>query len=182
MESSHTNPSGATIFSLDPRELKRTADFLAIVSRYTKLRRAGSQYVGLCPFHREHTPSFYVDPQKKLFKCFGRCDAGGDIFNFVMRAEGCSFSEAVRIVAGVGRESDSRSESRFRATVGGGSPLSARSARLTSPQSSREALLAALDATERRNAAIRAANDADAEFATACESRGHEPLLLEESK
>lgn len=81
----------------DAEEIKRRADFLDIVSRYTRLRRASRQYVGLCPFHSERHPSFYVEPDRKLWKCFG-CGLGGDIFSFVMRAEGCTFVGALRLV------------------------------------------------------------------------------------
>lgn len=84
--------------SLDARDVKSRADFVAIASRYTRLRRAGRQFVGLCPFHRERHPSCYFHPEKKLFHCFG-CGAGGGLFDFVMRAEGCGVHEAVRIVA-----------------------------------------------------------------------------------
>lgn len=168
----------------DPREVKRSADFVAIVSRYTRLRRSGRQFVGICPFHAEHTPSFYVDPQRKLFKCFGRCDAGGDIFDFVMRAEQCSFSDAVRIVAGVARESEPRSGERLRAGEGGLAPLARAARDLHSPQAEREAILVRLDATERRVRAIRVANEEAAmEFATACEPvEGDDSFLLEEPK
>jgi len=78
--------------------VKADADFVAIASRYTLLRRSGRQYVGLCPLHQERHPSFYLHPDKKVFYCFG-CGAGGDLFRFVMLAEGLSFSEAVRWVA-----------------------------------------------------------------------------------
>jgi len=156
---------------LKPRELKRRTDFVAIVSRYAKLRRAGRQYVGLCPFHSERTPSFYVDPQWKVFKCFGRCDASGDLFDFIMRVEGCGFFRAMEIVVafGVAPDSETRSGSRFGGREGA-KPLDARSASYTSSQGSRAGILASLDATERRNAAIEATNAAQAlEFATACE-------------
>ncbi len=94
-------------------EVKARADFVAIASRYTSLRRAGRQYVGLCPFHSERHPSFYVHPEKKIFYCFG-CAAGGDLFAFIMRAEGCDFVSALRIVAGGDSPSQSRAK---RATV-----------------------------------------------------------------
>jgi hypothetical protein len=81
----------------DSKEIKGRADFIDILSRYTRLRRAGRQYVGLCPFHSERHPSFYVEPDRKLWNCFG-CGLGGDIFSFVMRAEGCSFAGALRFV------------------------------------------------------------------------------------
>jgi len=83
---------------LDAREVKSRADFVAIASRYTSLYRSGRQYVGLCPFHRERHPSFYIHPEKKVFHCFG-CGAGGDLFRFVMVVEGCDFQRALEIVA-----------------------------------------------------------------------------------
>lgn len=77
-------------------DVKRSADFVAIVSRYTSLRRSGRQLKGLCPFHSESHPSFCVDPVKKIYYCHG-CQAGGDIFKFIMRAAHCDFFEALRI-------------------------------------------------------------------------------------
>ncbi len=83
--------------TLEARGVKAWADFVGIVSRYTRLRRAGRQYVGLCPFHQERHPSFYVEPERKIWKCFG-CGAGGDLFAFVMLKESLPFLEAVRWV------------------------------------------------------------------------------------
>jgi CHC2 zinc finger len=167
--------ANAMVAPLDPREVKRTADFVAIASRYTKLHRAGRQFVGLCPFHSERTPSFYVDPQRQLFKCFGHCDAGGDIFDFIMRIEQCGFSDAVRIVAGVASDSEPRSGECFGASEGGEAPSARGACVLPSQRSEHEAAVARLDATEARLFAIRAANDADAmEFATDCDPRGGE--------
>ncbi len=83
---------------LDTREVKARADFVAIASRHTRLRRSGRQYIGLCPFHKERRPSFYVEPERRIFYCFG-CGAGGDVFDFVMRAEGCGFPQAVAILS-----------------------------------------------------------------------------------
>src|SRR5712692_5088982 len=80
------------------REVKWQAEFVSIASRYMRLRRSGRQYVGLCPFHSERHPSFFVEPERKIWKCFG-CDVGGDVFDFVMRVKGCDFSDALRIVA-----------------------------------------------------------------------------------
>jgi len=92
------NPSFAS--PLDARAIKSRADFFGIASRYMYLRPAGrQQFVGLCFFHAERHPSCYVHLQKKIFYCFG-CNRGGDIFRFVMLAESCDFSEALRIVAG----------------------------------------------------------------------------------
>ena len=73
-------------------------DIVRVVSDYVTLKKRGANYLACCPFHSEKTPSFTVHAGKGLFKCFG-CGAGGSIFDFVMRIEGCGFPEAVRIVA-----------------------------------------------------------------------------------
>jgi DNA primase len=87
---------------MTPREfaeyVREHTDIVRIVSDYVALRKRGSNYVALCPFHQERTPSFAVHPVKQIFKCFG-CGQGGDVFAFVMRMEGCSWWEAVRLVA-----------------------------------------------------------------------------------
>ena len=72
--------------------------FLAQRRETVPLRRQGRNFVGLCPFHAEKTPSFGVDVEKKLYHCFG-CQAGGDVFEFVMRIEGISFREALLLLA-----------------------------------------------------------------------------------
>jgi DNA primase len=134
--------------------VKQRADFVAIAGRYTKLRRAGRQYVGLCPFHSERYPSFYVEPQRKIFYCFG-CEVGGDLFDFIMRVESCDFLRALEVAAsslGVARESEPRSGSRFRAGVGA-KPLQAAKRPASHSQKdsdSRSRIIAALDETERR--------------------------------
>ena len=79
-------------------DVKNQGDIVRIVSDYVTLKKRGANYLACCPFHSEKTPSFNVHPGKGLFKCFG-CGAGGSIFDFVMRIEGCGFPEAVRIVA-----------------------------------------------------------------------------------
>lgn len=79
-------------------EIRDVADIVDVVSDYVKLRRAGSGFTGLCPFHNEKTPSFHVTPRLGIFKCFG-CGAGGDVFNFVMQMEGVGFMEAMRTLA-----------------------------------------------------------------------------------
>ena len=83
---------------LGARELKSKTDLCAFISRFTALRRSGRQFVGHCPLHTERNSSFYVNPEKQVFYCFG-CGAGGDVFAFVMRAVGCSFYRALEIVA-----------------------------------------------------------------------------------
>src|ERR1700693_5643476 len=89
---------------------------------YTRLRRSGRQFVGLCPFHQERHPSFCVHPEKKLFYCFG-CGAGGDVFDFVKRVKACDFPDALRIIAeflswGSPRERAREGRERFRAGEG----------------------------------------------------------------
>lgn len=78
--------------------VKAAADIVEIVSAHTDLRRSGVRLTGLCPFHDERTPSFSVDPQEKLYHCFG-CGVGGDVFRFVEEKEGLSFPEAVEALA-----------------------------------------------------------------------------------
>jgi len=78
-------------------ELRSRADLVKIVSEYVTLRKRGSYWMGLCPFHQEKTPSFAVNPSKG-YKCFG-CGEGGDVFSFLMKIEKISFHEAVKKVA-----------------------------------------------------------------------------------
>lgn len=80
-------------------DLRAQADIVAVVQDYVSLRRAGSSYKGLCPFHAEKTPSFTVNREKGFFHCFG-CGAGGDVFKFVELQEGLGFQEAVKHLAG----------------------------------------------------------------------------------
>jgi len=80
------------------KEVQERADILEIVSEYTSLKKRGDNYIGLCPFHTEKTPSFNVDVGKKLFYCFG-CGVGGNVFTFIMNKENLSFPEAVRYLA-----------------------------------------------------------------------------------
>ncbi|MBW3562478.1 MAG: acetolactate synthase small subunit [Actinobacteria bacterium] len=86
------------ILQEDIDALKRRADLADIASDYTRMKKAGSRWKGLCPFHQEKTPSFTVDAQAGLFHCFG-CQAGGDLYSFVERVEGLTFTEAVEHVA-----------------------------------------------------------------------------------
>jgi DNA primase len=78
--------------------VKQAADVVEVVSAHTDLRRQGARYVGLCPFHEERTPSFSVEPQEKLYHCFG-CGVGGDVIKFVEEKEGLGFAEAVELLA-----------------------------------------------------------------------------------
>jgi len=79
-------------------ELKGLCDPLAVYQEYVRLTRKGRRSVGLCPFHREKTPSFSVDSENGLFYCFG-CHKGGDLIQFVQEVEGCSFPESLEILA-----------------------------------------------------------------------------------
>jgi len=79
-------------------ELKARADIYNIVSGYVNLKKAGKNYTGLCPFHKEKTPSFTVDPVKQLYHCFG-CGEGGDVISFIMKMENMQFLETVEFLA-----------------------------------------------------------------------------------
>jgi DNA primase len=79
--------------------LKQQSDVVRIVGEYVSLKKAGAQnYSGLCPFHKEKTPSFGVHAGRQFYHCFG-CGASGDVFSFVQKIENISFPEAVRVVA-----------------------------------------------------------------------------------
>ncbi len=99
--------------------VRQAADIVEVVSAHTDLRRQGARWLGLCPFHEERTPSFSVDPQEKLYHCFG-CQVGGDVFSFVQEKEGIGFSEAVEMLAErsgvelVREQEDPRAEARRR--------------------------------------------------------------------
>jgi len=73
-------------------------DIVELISEYVALKRTGANYLGLCPFHSEKTPSFTVSPSKQIFHCFG-CGAGGDALGFLMRRENYTFPEAIKRLA-----------------------------------------------------------------------------------
>lgn len=79
-------------------EVLRRTDIVEIVSSYVTLKRNGSDFVGLCPFHREKTPSFHISSDKQLFYCFG-CGAGGNLVDFVMKAENLDFVDSIKFLA-----------------------------------------------------------------------------------
>lgn len=83
----------------DARSLVLSAvDIVQLIGQSVKLTRRGREYLGLCPFHQEKTPSFYVVPEKRLFHCFG-CKASGNAIDFVMRRDRVEFREALRVAA-----------------------------------------------------------------------------------
>ena len=89
-------------------EVKNKLSVVDVVGETVQLKKAGSTYKGLCPFHGEKTPSFTVTPARESWKCFG-CGEGGDIFSFVMKRDGLSFPEALKVLAGkAGVEIDER--------------------------------------------------------------------------
>ena len=79
-------------------EIKAANDIVDIVGEYVTLKRTGTSYKGLCPFHKEKTPSFSVSAEKQIFHCFG-CGIGGDVIKFLMQTENIDFSEAVQMLA-----------------------------------------------------------------------------------
>jgi DNA primase len=79
-------------------EIHNKIDIVEFIGRYVKLKKQGSNYVGLCPFHQEKTPSFTVSPSKQLYHCFG-CGASGDIVTFLMRIENLTFKDAINQLA-----------------------------------------------------------------------------------
>ncbi|MBN1997241.1 DNA primase [candidate division KSB1 bacterium] len=79
-------------------KVKTASDIVEVISGYVNLRQKGQNYFGLCPFHHEKTPSFSVNPAMQIFRCFG-CGAGGNVFTFVMKTEGVTFPESVKLLA-----------------------------------------------------------------------------------
>src|SRR5437868_14991568 len=79
-------------------QVRQAADIVEFISQVTPLKQAGKSFKGLCPFHREKSPSFTVDRGKGLFYCFG-CGTGGDVFKFLTLTERFTFPEAVEHVA-----------------------------------------------------------------------------------
>ena len=79
-------------------DIRQKANIVDIIGDYVQLKKAGKNYLGLCPFHEEKTPSFNVTEEKQIFKCFG-CGKGGNVFSFLQEIEGITFVEAVKKVA-----------------------------------------------------------------------------------
>src|SRR5436190_15156197 len=79
-------------------QIRSASDLVEIIGASLPLKRAGANFVTLCPFHKEKTPSFNVNPHRQIFHCFG-CHKGGDVFSFVQEYENLTFTEAVRRLA-----------------------------------------------------------------------------------
>jgi len=79
-------------------EIRNSANILDVISGYVQMRKRGKNYIGLCPFHQEKTPSFTVSEEKQIYHCFG-CHAGGNVFKFLMEYKNISFVESVQEVA-----------------------------------------------------------------------------------
>ena len=86
------------ISSATREQIRAASDIVDVIGSYIPLKRAGGNFVGLCPFHKEKTPSFNVNPHKQFFHCFG-CGKGGDVFTFVEQYESIDFVEAVKRLA-----------------------------------------------------------------------------------
>lgn len=79
-------------------EVRNSNDIVDIISQYVVLKRSGRNYFGLCPFHKEKSPSFSVSPDKQIFHCFG-CGAGGNVFHFISKIENVNFFESMQILS-----------------------------------------------------------------------------------
>lgn len=88
----------ASVSNEEINDIRASADIVAIIGSYIPLTQKGKNFVGVCPFHDDHSPSMSVSPEKQIYKCFA-CGASGNVFTFVAEYENVSFIEAVRIVA-----------------------------------------------------------------------------------
>ena len=79
-------------------QVRQSIDIVDLVGGYIQLRRQGRNFVGICPWHDDSRPSLNVNPQRQSWKCWV-CDVGGDVFSFVMKAEGLEFREALELLA-----------------------------------------------------------------------------------
>ena len=80
--------------SIDIVALKRNTDIVAVAERYTELKKTGTDFTGHCPFHAEKHGSFFVNPARQTWHCFGACNTGGDVISLVMKAEHIDFKAA----------------------------------------------------------------------------------------
>jgi DNA primase len=78
--------------------IRKSTDIVEVISEYVSLKKQGRNYMGLCPFHGEKTPSFSVSPEKQIYHCFG-CGVGGNVFSFLIEVEGLDFLQSVKKLA-----------------------------------------------------------------------------------
>jgi DNA primase len=103
-------------------EVKSRLNIVDVVGETVQLKKAGTTYKGLCPFHGEKTPSFTVTPSRDSWKCFG-CGLGGDVFSFVMQRDSVTFPDALRTLAAkAGVEIDERTKRPSRRSSWAGRP------------------------------------------------------------
>src|SRR6202453_4047644 len=84
--------------SATPERVRAASDIVDVIGGYLSLKRGRANFTALCPFHKEKSPSFNVNPQRQIFHCFG-CHKGGDVFTFVKEYENIDFPDAVRRLA-----------------------------------------------------------------------------------
>jgi DNA primase len=121
-------------------QVRQAVDIVDLVSSYVQLRRQGRNFVGLCPWHDDSRPSFQVNPERQSFKCWV-CDIGGDVFSFVMKAEGLEFREALEMLAeraGVSLQTLRRHPSELGPSRPGSDDLDAPGSGTTGPADPRE--------------------------------------------
>ena len=102
MRSTHKAFFSGTLTFVDDSEkeaIRQRTDIVELISAYTPLKKTGTRWKGICPFHNERTPSFTVDPERGRWHCFGACGTGGDVFTFLEKAENLTFFEAAERLA-----------------------------------------------------------------------------------
>ena len=79
-------------------EIKNKVTVLDLVSEFVDLKKQGRLFKSVCPFHSENTPSFIVDPDKNMWRCFGACSTGGDVISFIMKKDSISFLDSLNFL------------------------------------------------------------------------------------